>query len=193
VDWHTPVETALGWIRGAGPWTFFSAMALLPAAGVPMLTFTLTAGSAFGQRMGMPAVVAASLVATVTNLALTYWLARRALRPWLTKFIVRMGYRMPEVESGDITDLIVILRMTTGIPFFVQNYLLGLADAPVGRYLAVSCALVLPQTAAFIVFGDALLHGKGRAIFISIGVLAVLVAASHLVRRHWNRTSAGTT
>jgi uncharacterized membrane protein YdjX (TVP38/TMEM64 family) len=174
-------------IRGAGPWAFYAAMATLPAAGVPMLAFSLTAVSAFGPQMGVGGVVAAGLAAVAINLALTYWLARRALRPLLARILERLGYRMPVVGGSDMTDLIVLLRVTPGLPFFAQNYLLGLANAPVGPYLAISCAITFAQTAAFMLFGDALLHGRGRAGVLALSLLLALSAATHLLRRHYGR------
>jgi uncharacterized membrane protein YdjX (TVP38/TMEM64 family) len=190
MNWRGAVERGLDAIRGAGPWVFFVAMALLPAIAVPMLTFSLTAGSAFGGQMGMGGVVAAGLAAVTINLALTYWLARRALRPWLARLIARLGYRLPQVDGADMTDLIVLLRVTPGIPFFAQNYLLGLADVPVVSYLVISCVISWAYTAAFIVFGDALLHGRGRAGLVALSLLLALSAAAHLARRHYARKKA---
>jgi uncharacterized membrane protein YdjX (TVP38/TMEM64 family) len=184
LDWRECVARGMGAIRGAGPWAFFAAMALLPAAAVPMLAFSLTAGSAFGPQMGLGGVVAAGIAAVTVNLVLTYWLSRWALRPWLSRLIERLGYRYPKVDRADMTDLIVLLRVTPGVPFFAQNYLLGLADAPPVPYLAISCAVSWTQTAAFIVFGEALLHGRGRAALLSLSLLLALGAGAHLLRRH---------
>lgn len=179
--WSQLMET----VRATGPLAYFSAMAILPGLGAPMLTFSLPVGSIFGPTLGMPMVVFWSLVATTVNLVLTYALARRGLRPVLNGLVKRLGYKLPEVESGDVIDLIVILRLTPGIPFLVQNYLLGLADVPPGRYLTVSCLLVLPQAMAFVLFGNALMSGQGRLVLVAIGVLAVVSAGTHLVRRHY--------
>lgn len=179
------VGRAMDAVRDAGPLAFFSAMAIFPAFGVPMLTFTLTVGSAFGPTLGMPMVVVWSLVAMVVNLTLTYALARRGLRPVLEALVKRLGYKLPEVESGDVLDLIVILRVTPGIPFFVQNYLLGLAEVPAGKYFVVSCLIALPYCAAFVLFGNALMTGQGKLLLTLVGVLVALVAGTHFVRRHY--------
>jgi uncharacterized membrane protein YdjX (TVP38/TMEM64 family) len=185
VNIHALVEPGLALLRKGGPWAFFSAMAVLPAMGVPLLTFALTAGPAFAGQMGMGAVVAAGLTAITVNLALAYWLARWGLRPWLIRLVVRLGYKVPQVEPGDMTDLIVVLRVTPGIPFLVQNYLLGLADAPAGKYFAISCAAAWANNSAFIIFGDALLNGRGKLIFGGLSLLVVLAVAAHFVRRHY--------
>src|SRR5258705_2504519 len=57
---------------------------------------------------------------------------RSTLFPYTTLF--RSGYKLPEVAAGDATDLIVLVRVTPGVPFPVQNYLLGLAQVPVVKY-----------------------------------------------------------
>lgn len=179
-------------LRHAGPGVFFTAMALLPALGVPMLAFTLTVGPTFGAQMGMGWVVISSLVALTINIALTYALARRALRPLLQRLITRLGYKLPQVAATDTTDLIIIFRLTPGIPFCIQNYLLGLAEVPFGKYLLLSCLMVWPQVAAFVVFGEALSHGKGGMILMAAGLVVAVVAATHLVRKHYKgRTSQG--
>jgi uncharacterized membrane protein YdjX (TVP38/TMEM64 family) len=177
-------------ITRLGPWAFFAAMAIMPALGVPSSVFTLTAGSAFGAQLGMAWVVAWGVVATSINIAFTYALARWAIRGWLQRLLVRFGYKLPEVGQGDMTDLIVFLRVTTGIPLCVQNYLLGLADAPAGRYFAISFVLGWPNVAAYIWFGDALLHGRGKMIMGGLTLIVLLTVATHFLRRHFGRRKA---
>lgn len=179
------VTQGLALIRDAGPVAFFSAMALLPSLGAPIMIFFLTAGSAFGEKLGMGPVLGLALLAVTINLCLSYFLASRALRPLLEKLVVWLGYKLPQVESGDANDLIIMLRVTPGLPFPVQNYLLGLAQVPFKNYLIISCLFVWSFTIAFILFGDALLHGKGRVAFIAICLLMALTAATHLVRKHY--------
>lgn len=184
-DLKGTVQQGLAFIRDAGPATFFLAMALLPAVGVPLSFFSLTAGSVFGPQLGMPLVIALSLGAITANMMLSYVLARRAFRPLLEYLVKRLGYRLPQVDSGDVTDLIVLLRVTPGVPFPVQNYLLGLADVPFVRYLLISALIQLPINGAVIFFGDALLHGKGKIALVSLLLLLALMTATHLVRKHY--------
>ena len=178
-------DQGMALIRGVSPFVFFAGMALLPAVGVPALAFVLSAGPVWGERLGMGHVLLYSLVAITINFTLTYFLARRALRPLLEKLLTRLGYKLPQVEAGDATDLIVIMRVTQGIPYCVQNYLLGLAEVPFGKYFLLTLLLSLPQNAGMVLFGDALLHGRGRTLLMVGGLLVALVAVAHLVRRHY--------
>jgi uncharacterized membrane protein YdjX (TVP38/TMEM64 family) len=181
------VAQGLALIRDAGPWAFFTAMAILPALGAPISIFFLTAGSAFGEKLGMGPVIGLALLAITFNFCLSYFLASRALRPLLQKLVVRLGYQLPQVGAADATDLIILLRVTPGLPFPVQNYLLGLAQVPFRKYLIISCIIVWSFTIAFILFGDALLHGKGKVALIAISLLMALTAGTHMLRKHYSR------
>jgi uncharacterized membrane protein YdjX (TVP38/TMEM64 family) len=177
-------------IRGAGPVAFFTGMALLPAIGVPLLAFLLTAGPVFGPTLGLGWVILFAQLAMLVNMALSYFLARRAVRPLLEKLFTRLGYRLPRAAAGDEFDLIIILRVTPGIPFPVQNYLLGLAEVPFARYLVTSFLCVAPGNTAFVVFGEAMLHGKGKVALVTLGVILALAAATQLVRKHYGKKPA---
>jgi uncharacterized membrane protein YdjX (TVP38/TMEM64 family) len=187
LDLRGLVRQSLDLIRQAGPTTFFLAMALLPAVGAPLSFFSLTAGSVFAPQLGMPAVIALSLAAITFNMALSYFLATRLMRPVLEALIIRLGYKLPQVESGDVTGLIVLLRVTPGVPFPVQNYLLGLAEVPFGKYLLVSSLIQWPANTAFILFGDALLQGQGKTALISLSVILALMAATQLLRKRYGK------
>lgn len=190
VDVRGLIQQGLDVLRAAGPVAFFGAMAVLPAFGAPLSPFALTAGSAFGPSLGLPVVILCSLTAVTLNIAASYLLARRALRPVLERIVARLGYKLPEVESGDAADLIILLRVTPGVPFPVQNYLLGLARVPFGKYLLLSCTLQGAVNAAIVVFGEALLSGKGKVALIGLSVLVALAAGLHLLRRHVGRGKA---
>lgn len=197
VGWRTVWEegralfVAVGnWVSGAGPAVYFSAMALLPVVGVPMAPFALAAGPLFGDRLGMAGIMLLGVAALTFNLTVTYWLARRGVRPLLTRLLGRFGYAIPHVGPDEITDLIVLLRVTPGIPFAVQNYLLGLCDAPFVRYLVISCAIQWPINCGFMFFGDALGKGKGKVILTAVLLIVALSVGTRLVRKHLAKKKA---
>jgi uncharacterized membrane protein YdjX (TVP38/TMEM64 family) len=186
-DVRGAVDAGLAALRQAGPVAFFTAMALLPACGVPALTFVLPAVPVFGPQLGTATAVGLGLAALTVNFCLTYALARGGLRPLLQRIVTRLGYRLPNVDAGDATDLLILLRVTPGVPFFVQNYLAGLARLPFGRYFLISAVIAWPLNAAFLLFGDALLHGKGKVALLSLCAIVALTTGLHLVRRHYER------
>ncbi|MFZ9747202.1 MAG: TVP38/TMEM64 family protein [Opitutaceae bacterium] len=182
--------TAFAAFGAAGPAAFFGAMAVLPLFGFPISPFSLAAGPLFGASLGTPVVLACGIIAIGVNLTLAYGLARRALRPLLARLVARLGYRLPAASGEDATSLIILVRVTPGPPFFVQNYLLGLAEVPFGRYLGWSMLIQGAFGTAVMLFGDALAQGRGRVAFLALGLLAGLVIATRLVRRHLSRGKA---
>jgi uncharacterized membrane protein YdjX (TVP38/TMEM64 family) len=174
---------ALDFVRSTGPAVFFLSMAVLPIAGAPLSLFTLTVGLLFGPQLGMPAVLALSLAAITANMALGYLLANRALRPFIARLLRRRGYELPALRFDGANSLIVLLRATPGVPFPVQNYLLGLAAIPFTRYLLVSGSIVLPLNAAIILFGEALLQGKGQVALTALLLLLTIASGIHFIRK----------
>jgi uncharacterized membrane protein YdjX (TVP38/TMEM64 family) len=184
------IDAGITVLRDAGPLVFFCAMALLPAIGFPIFIFNVTAGTAFAERMGLPAVLLAAGAAILVNLSLTYWLARYTLRPWLLEMIGRTRYKIPVVAAADHGEITLLLRITPGPPFFLQSYLLGLAEVSFFTYLWISWTVSMIYSVAFIVFGDAILHGKARLAFLGLSVLVAAGLIVHLLRRHYGKKRA---
>lgn len=187
VDLRLLITDTLEILRTAGPVVYFSAMAVLPVFGVPAAIFVIPAVGIFGPQFGTVTVVFLALGALTVNFCLAYALARRGLRPMLMALVTRLGYKLPAVETADATDLMILLRVTPGVPFFVQNYLAGLAEVPFPRYFIVSLLIVWPLSTALLLFGDALLHGKGRIALLSLCAIVALTTLLHLIRRHYER------
>ena len=181
------IDEGVNLLRNAGPLAFFTAMALLPAIGAPISAFTLTAGTAFAARLGLGGVLAAAGLAIAVNLALTYWLARYALRPWLEQMISRTKYRIPAVAPDEHAEIALLVRITPGPPFFLQSYLLGLAGVRFTTYLWISWVITFVYSTGFIVFGDAILHGKGKVAFIGLSIIVAVSLGVHLLRKHYGK------
>ena len=184
------LDQSMNLVREAGPVVFFGAMAVLPAVGFPLSPFTLSAGSLFAPTLGLPLVLLITWVALAINVMVTYVLARWIARPWLEKLVLRFGYRWPQIPADGHWDVSILLRVTPGPPFFVQSALLGLAQVPVRIYLTVSVIVAGLYGTAFVVFGEALLAGKGRMVMLGFGGFAALTIGAHVLRRHLARKKA---
>ena len=179
------VDLGMGLIRAAGPLVFFAAMAVLPAAGAPLMAFTLSAGEAFGAQLTLPGVIVVAAAMIAVNLALTYWLARYALRPLLTGLVTRYGYKVPSITKQNALSVSLVVRLTPGPPFFLQGYILGLAEVPFKLYMIVSWLCVLPWAVGAIIMGRGILNGNFKVAATGLGVLVVAVVLVQLVRRKY--------
>ena len=183
-------ESAVVGLRDVGPVAFFAAMALLPAVGFPMIAFAIAVGPVFGPTLGTGWVMVCSLSAVVVNLLLTYWLANRALRPLVSRLLAYFEFNLPENIPGGAWQLALIVRLTPGPPFWLQNYFLGLIRVGLAPYLVVSTLVMAGYILALVLGGEAIVEGNGRLAFAAIGALVVFVAALQLVRQRAARRRA---
>ena len=160
-------------------------LAVLPAAGAPLMAFTLSAGEAFGPQLSMGGVIAVALAVIALNLALTYWLARYALRPLLTNLVTRYGYKVPSITPQNALSVSLVVRLTPGPPFFLQGYLLGLAEVPFKLYMIVSWLCVLPWAVGAMVMGRGILNGNFKVAATGLGVLVVAVVLVQFARKKY--------
>jgi uncharacterized membrane protein YdjX (TVP38/TMEM64 family) len=183
VDYKVLIDQGMTIIRSAGPWVFFGAMALLPAIGAPLMAFTIPAGEAFAGQMTLGGVIAATLATIALNLVVTYWLAHRAFRPLLARLLERYGYSVPRVTAENALTIALLVRLTPGPPYFLQSYILGLANVPFRLYMLVSWLAVLPWAVGAVVLGRGVLNGNFKVAATGLGVIVAAVAAVQLIRR----------
>ncbi len=184
------IDAGIDLLRSTGPVVFFLAMAVLPSLGVPVTLFYLAAASAFAAQLTLAGVLAASGAALAVNLALSYWLARYGLRPWLEAQIRKTKYRIPQIAPSEHAEITLIIRITPGPPFALQGILLGLAEVKFFTYMWISWVVAFALASGMIVFGDAILHGKGRLAFFGLSAIVGVSMIVHFLRRHYGKKRA---
>jgi uncharacterized membrane protein YdjX (TVP38/TMEM64 family) len=184
-DYKALEEQGLRLVRGAGPWIFFAGIAILPAFGAPLSAFTITAGEVFAPLMTLGGVISAAIFAIGINLALTYWLARYALRPLLSRLAERYGYKIPRLTRANALSVALAIRLTPGPPFFVQSYILGLAECPFRLYMVVSWLCILPWSIGLIVLGKGALNGNFSTALYGVGVIVVATVIVQVIRKRY--------
>jgi uncharacterized membrane protein YdjX (TVP38/TMEM64 family) len=180
-------EQGVLWVRSLGAPMYFLLMTLLPAAGCPLSIFTLTAGPVFAPTLGMPLVLLLVSLSLAVNLALTYWLARFAVRPWLEKLCRWLGYKLPQAAPAAQRGLVILVRVTQGPPYVLQSYLLGLAGIPFAIYFSISWVITSLYAGTFVLLGDAVMQGKGRTVLVAISLFVALTVGVQLLRRHYRK------
>ncbi len=174
-------------LRVAGPAAFFGAMAVLPLAGFPLSPFTLAAGPVFGPQMGAGWVIVCAIVAVAVNVAVSYWLAAKALRPLVIWLLGKLDKKLPDVGARSPWELTLILRVVPGTPFFLQSYLLGLARVPFGIYLLVSVLVPSIYISVAVLAGDAIGRGDRKTLAAAGVLFAVVGLGMHLLRKKIQR------
>ncbi len=118
------------------PGVLFLALVFLPGLPIPVSPLFFTAGVVWRDEPLM--AVSLSILAISLNLTWTYWLAAGPARRLVEKLLASSSVKIPDLPRGDHFRLILVLKLTPGIPFFFQNYLLGFLRAPFVLYLLLS-------------------------------------------------------
>ncbi len=179
------IQAAIDWIGRFGPVPFFTAMAILPCFWVPVSPFLLLAGAIYD----MPTALLGSAAALATNMALSWLLAGKLFRPIFERLVHRFGYSVPELTHQSMVTVAVLLRITPGMPFPLQNYLLGLARMPFLWYMGVSLPINLALALSIVLFGDAVLKGNTTLILLAVSLFVALSLAVRHLRVRLKRKS----
>lgn len=162
------------------PSVFFVAMVILPALPVPTSALQLTAGIIWRERPLMACSLC--LVAMIMNLSLTYWIAAGPARRLVEKLLNSTSYRLPELIRGDHIKLILILKLTPGIPFFIQNYLSGFFRAPFRLFLVVSILSNGIFGVGVVLSGVGIGDGKLIPAITGLSCIALSTLLTYLIR-----------
>lgn len=160
-----------------------AALAILPLVGVPVSPLWIAIGIRAGTAWG----AAIAVLALAANQTAGYWFARRWVRGPIEAWLRARGKSVPQIPAGEETLWILLLRVTPGVPLFVQNYLLGLAQVPFGRYLALSLPVQISYAVAFVSLGQALRDSNLWRGMLAVSGLAAIAVGLLLVRRHLDR------
>lgn len=185
----TAMDAILAWLRER-PVLLWAGIALLPGLGLPVSPLLVAAGAVWFPRFGVfwscVLVWSAIFVCMVWN----YWVARSGVREWVGKLLVKRQQRLPHGESRGFTVLAILIRLTPGIPLFLQNYFLGFMRMPFGRYLLVSGIVQAVYVPAYVVGGGALIEGRLQLLLLAGSMVVLLGLIAYSVRHRLEKNSA---
>jgi uncharacterized membrane protein YdjX (TVP38/TMEM64 family) len=178
-------EPILEMIASAPPALFVLSLILLPLAGIPASPLWIALGIRFGAGWGIPVAMAALLANFTLGYLIAAHLGHGRIRAWLE----RKGRSLPRLARGEELRWIALVRVTPGLPLFVQNYLLGLAKVNFPSYLLVSLPIQSVYAALFVTLGTSL---KGSRLWYGVLAVAGLIAAGLVVSLIRSRLRRGT-
>lgn len=170
----------------ARPWLLFAGLVVLPGLPVPTSALLFLAGTVWHEHP--PAACAICLLALALNMTWTYWMAARPGRHIVEKLLATSAFRVPQLPQGNHLRMILILRLTPGLPLFLQNYLLGFFRVPFRLYLLVSMACSGLISIGVVLSGAGV--AKGNLIPIVTGI-AMIALGFLLVQTIRKRLGAG--
>jgi uncharacterized membrane protein YdjX (TVP38/TMEM64 family) len=164
------------------PWIYFLALVFLPGLPVPITALSFTAGVVWRHQPLTACLL--FLLALVLNLTWTYWLAAGPGRRLIEKLLKVTSIKIPELPTISPMGLILVIKLTPGVPLFFQSYTLGLLRVPFRWYLLTSmlCNGILGTGA--VLSGVGLGDGKLMPAISGIS-LVVLAAILTQITRKW--------
>lgn len=169
------------------PWALFAAVVIVGGIPLPLSPVILLAGVVFTERFGIATAVLICYAAMVISMVWTYFVAAYPLHRLCSKIIMRFADRLPEVPDHHKLKVALVVRITPGIPFFVQNYFLGFSRIPFVQYLWVSLLVQAFYTTGFVVSGGAIFEGKAGLAILGLAILVVASVIIQILRKR-NRT-----
>ena len=163
----------------AHPVLLFLAIAILPGMGFPASPLLIAAGVAWGGGLRACSL---AISASAINMTWTYFLATGIGKPLLLRLF---GKRLQKWEAPQGKNLYLItaaLRLTPGIPFFLQNYALGIMGIPFRPYILMSIPLSGIYMIGFVVSGGAILSGNIAQALAGMGLILLVTLLLRFIR-----------
>ncbi|HBE22683.1 MAG TPA: hypothetical protein DDW21_04430 [Verrucomicrobiales bacterium] len=163
----------------AHPVLLFLAIAILPGMGFPASPLLIAAGVAWGGGLRACSL---AISASAINMTWTYFLATGIGKPLLLRLF---GKRLQKWEAPQGKNLYLItaaLRLTPGIPFFLQNYALGIMGIPFLPYILMSIPLSGIYMIGFVVSGGAILSGNIAQALAGMGLILLVTLLLRFIR-----------
>lgn len=149
-------------------WVLIALFAVLPMLGFPVSLFLII----MGIRMGVLYTILTMVLVFPVQLAISFFLAKTLLYPFLVKILKKKDISLPEVKSHNSLRVSVLFMAIPGPSFAMKNYLLPLSGVRFSHFfisgLFVQSVLALP----FIVLGKA---AKDANIAIAGGMFLVFL------------------
>lgn len=177
-------ERVWAWLQLAPAPIYFGAMAVALMAPVPATIFYFTAGPIYGVTASLLWIVPVLVV----NSLLVHAIGASFLRPRLEALVEGRGIRIPRLErTADQMLFLSIMRVTPGIPYFVQSWAVVLAGIDRTRFVLVSVGVQMVYATGFVVLGRSAFEGQVGGIVFALAFLVVGGIAARWVQLQLRR------
>ncbi|QTN32159.1 VTT domain-containing protein [Akkermansiaceae bacterium] len=150
------------------PAFLFLAIVLLPGFGFPASPLIVLAGVVWGSTWQTCAI---TIAAVALNMAWTHFLAAGPARAIVIRLLGERWQRWKNIHPDNLRRLTILFRITPGIPFFIQNYVLGLLGVPFLTYISISVPLNGIFVIGFVLTGGAIFEGDLGMVAAGISIL----------------------
>jgi len=178
-------DLLIGWCRDY-PFVLFAALVLLPGFGFPSSILLVVAGATWGNSKWTACALA--MAATALNMSWTYLLAAGPASSLVARLLGTRWDRWRSLDQNDRIRLAILLRVTPGVPLFVQNYVLGLLAVPFLPYILIPLNGI--YVVGFVLTGGAIFKGSLGGTFFGVAVLVAAILVLRLLRARFKSSTS---
>lgn len=166
---------------------YFVALVIMPAFGIPLTVFYLTALPVLGQN-GIVIGVGLTWLAIALNMAFTNLLTHGVFRPIIERLIRHRHMKIPRIQKENEWKLVLATRISP-VPWALQNYLLALGHSRWRYYLWFSLPIQGGIGLAMMLLGESVLKGGFGYVLLAVFLILVVNIALQSFRKRLNRES----
>lgn len=167
------------------PWAIFLAIAILPGFGFPASPLLLLAGLVWGSSATSCGL---ALAAVALNIVWTHGLARGPGKSVVIRLLGNRWDHLSTLPRTDLAKMAWLLRVTPGVPLFVQNYAIGVLGIPLRFSLLTALPVAGLFVCGFVLTGGAIFEGRTGLIVSGICLVAAAVVAARLFGKRCARS-----
>ncbi|MFP4069284.1 MAG: TVP38/TMEM64 family protein [Opitutales bacterium] len=179
--WRDLLLQIRDWLE-ANPGALVLCLVILPGLGFPISILLVLAGIVFVPEYGLLVACLIAIAAQSLCSLWAYYLSAGPLRSWLIKYLLK-DRPLPQPNARDALRLGFIFRITPGIPYALQNIVLGVIGLDLKTYLLVSLPIQSIYTIGFVVTSGSLFQGKSGLAIAGAVFLIVIVLVTRMIRQ----------
>lgn len=180
LEWALALKNpVLGWCR-SNPLILFAAIAVLPGFAFPASPLLILAGVVWGSN---PLGCGLALLAVIINISWSHLLAAGPGNRIILRLLGSRWQRWQDIPAADHWRIACLLRVTPGVPLFVQNYMIGVLGVPLLHSLAIALPITGLYVCGFVLTGGAIFQGRIGLLILGISILVAATLAVKIIRR----------
>ena len=173
-----------GYIRSFGyfaPLVYILIFTLVPLTVIPNSLLAISGGALFGIYYGTLYTIIGALSGATIAFALSRYLGKSIAE----KLIKQKADWLNEHAEKNGFMIVFLLRLIPLIPFDAISYGAGLSKIRYMDFLGATCIGILPGVLVYSNIGDKSLDIYSADFYLSLAILALLVAVSHYAKKRY--------
>ena len=184
---YLPLERVRAIIKSGGafaPLIYILLFSILPIFFFPVPILALAGGLAFGVWKGSFYTIIGASINCILMYLIAKYIGKEQVDRYLEKHLSEDVKKRIASKETDIGFYLFVLRLTPIIPYNLINYMSGLLDIELKKYIIISILGIMPGTAVYLNMGDKAINYKSKEFVLSVVFMVVLVILANLLTKY---------